>query len=373
MRSADSFDSFEASSVLAGEVDARQIRGKFVLIGSSAVGLSDHVTTPLQVLSPGVLVHAQALAWLLEQGPPWPWDAGRWLTLAWTVVWTAITLRAWAWAGTRGAWWSVLVGGGLWALVLWACALAGVFAWPFMAVALPLGLTGGLSLMDWRRALALRQQAWLALSRFVSAPVLAQIVKLGLRETLTPRVSEVTVMFVDMRDFTQLTGSLSLQDSAQLCREFLELISSPVMAMSGTLDRFSGDGLIACWVAPLAQPEHERLALDCAEVLRRDLADWNTQRFLLGLPEVGMRIGLASGEVLVGDFGSSSLSAFTAIGSCFNLASRLQELGRDLHCDLVVDASTVRLSGYDLQSLGPVKVKGLRECVEVFTRRGVVS
>ncbi|MGV0960306.1 MAG: adenylate/guanylate cyclase domain-containing protein [Limnohabitans sp.] len=369
VRSVDSFVSLEASAVLAGAVDPELVRGKFVLIGSSAVGLSDHVTTPLQVLTPGVLIHAQALAWLLDHGSPLPWDVGRWMSLLWAVVWALLVLWTWGLGRTLGVWLAWFCGTTLWLGVLIGCAQAGLFVWPFLAVALPFLMATGLSLLDWRSSLALRQQALLVLSRFVAAPVLSQILQMGLRETLTPRLREITVMIVDMRNFTQMSASLSLHDSAQLCREFLELISSPVMGMSGTLDRYSGDGLVAFWGAPLDQPDHARMALECAEVLRTDLARWNSLRQQQGRPLVGMRIGLASGKVLVGDFGSSHRSAFTAIGNCFNLASRLQELGRELHCDLVVDASTVRLSGCVLESLGQVKIKGLREAVEVFTRR----
>lgn len=371
VRSLASFESYEASSVLAGQVDPQFIRGKFVLIGSSAVGLSDHVTTPLQVLTPGVLVHAQALAWLLDQGAPWPWDVGRWLSLLWSIGASLLVLWAWNTAKTRVVWLAWLAGAALWLTVLAGLAWTGLFVWPFLAMAVPFLMATCLSLLDWRQSLALRQQAWQTLSRFVAPPVLSQIVQLGLRETLMPRLRVITVMIVDMRDFTQMSQSLSLQDTAQMCREFLELISSPVMTMMGTLDRFSGDGLVAFWGAPLDEPDHARLALDCAQSLRRELLLWNASRVQKGLPVVGMRIGLASGQALVGDFGSSRLSAFTAVGSCFNLASRLQELGRDLQCDLMVDASTVRMSGKAMESLGLVKVKGLRESVEVFTTRSL--
>lgn len=101
------FDAVDAAEVLAGTVDSNRLRGKYVLVGSSAVGLSDYINTPLQTLTPGVLVHAQALAQVLDHGLPRPGGVSRWLNIVAALfgamcialLWKRHSLAAWAMGG----------------------------------------------------------------------------------------------------------------------------------------------------------------------------------------------------------------------------------------------------------------------------------
>jgi adenylate cyclase len=161
---------------------------------------------------------------------------------------------------------------------------------------------------------------------------------------------------------------MSLNEVADLTRDFLALITQPVLQHEGTLDRYSGDGLIAFWGAPLPQRNHADLALECATSLQQALANWNAQRANKGLEPIGMRMGLESGRALVGDMGNSARSVFTAVGTCINTASRLQELGRELKCDLVIGPNTAALASLALTPLAMVEVKGLRSALQVYTR-----
>jgi adenylate cyclase len=97
------------------------------------------------------------------------------------------------------------------------------------------------------------------------------------------------------------------------------------------------------------------------------LKEWNAQRLAQGLDSIGMRIGMESGTALVGDFGTTARSVFTAVGTCINTAARLQELGRDLQCDVVIGPQTAQLVSEKLQPLAMVNVKGLRNSLQVYT------
>ena len=122
-------------------------------------------------------------------------------------------------------------------------------------------------------------------------------------------------------------------------------------------------------LTPLPQVLHADMALACAESLRAALVRWNALRVLRGEQEIGMRIGIESGQALVGDLGNDKRSVFTAVGSCINTASRLQELGRELGCDLVVGPQTQLRATSILTPLAVVAVKGLRSPLQVFTRK----
>ncbi|NDC36419.1 MAG: adenylate/guanylate cyclase domain-containing protein, partial [Synechococcaceae bacterium WB9_2_112] len=150
--------------------------------------------------------------------------------------------------------------------------------------------------------------------------------------------------------------------------DFLEVITAPVMRRNGTLDRYTGDGLIAFWGAPLPMADHAACALEAAREMFSRLEDFNRQRLAAGLSPLAMRVGLESGEAVVGDLGSSSRGVYTAVGTCINLASRLQEMARDLGEPLVVGPQAYHacVAGpMPLRSLGLHRVRGLDEPVEL--------
>lgn len=360
------FDAVEAADVLAGTVDAARLRGKYVLVGSSAVGLSDYVNTPLQALTPGVLVHAQALAQLIDHGPPSPAQASRWLN---AVAALTVALGIWLlWHRHKVAAWVL----GLSLLVCWPVAALAALSqgWATQVLFAPAACMGALlavSALELKLLRDIKQRALATLSHYVAEPVLEQLYALGLANSLKPQLRDITVLVVDMRNYTRLTDNMPLDEMAVLMRDFLELITQPVLSYEGTLDRYSGDGLIAFWGAPLPRADHADMALRCAAALQATLKEWNQAREARGEEPIGMRIGIESGRALVGDLGSSSRSVFTAVGTCINTAARLQELGRDLKCDLVVGPATAALAGMALQPLAVVDVKGLRSALQVFT------
>jgi adenylate cyclase len=362
-----SFVTLEAADVLAGAVDANLTRGKYVLVGSSAVGLSDYVTTPLQSLTPGVLVHAQALAVMLDSGKPVPaslpfvgafWAAFLVAGAVW-LVWQRHKTRAWVLAVVCAVGWP--------AVCVWAFGL-GWFVWVLFVPAVVLACLLALSALEFKLLRDAKQRALHTLSQFVAAPVLKQLLALGLSRSLQPKLQDITVLVVDMRDYTRLTTEMTLEEIAELTRDFLALITLPVLEHEGTLDRYSGDGLIAFWGAPLAQQAHADMALACAASLRQALAQWNEQRAAQGKEPIGMRIGVESGPALVGDLGNAVRSVYTAVGSCINTASRLQELGRDLGCDWVIGPQTKARTSLPLTFLALLPIKGLPAPLQVYTR-----
>jgi adenylate cyclase len=362
----DAFDSVEAAEVLEGSVDPARIKGKYVLVGSSAVGLSDYVTTPLQSLTPGVLVHAQALAHLLDNGAPLPTSPGHWPELAAVLCLCAVMWMLWHVRKKYALLWGLAIALA-WPLV---CALAFsklVFPWLLFVPAVCLGALLSLVVIEFKMMRDIKQRALNTLSHYVATPVLKQLYEMGLAKSLRPQMQDITVLVVDMRDYTRHTEEMSLENIAALTREFLGLITQPVLDHEGTLDRYSGDGLIAFWGAPLSRADHAQEALACAQSMTEALHNWNTQRLAHGLAPIGMRIGMESGTALVGDFGTASRSVFTAVGTCINTAARLQELGRDLQCDVVIGPHTAQLVAEKLQPLAMVDVKGLRHRLQVFT------
>jgi adenylate cyclase len=145
-----------------------------------------------------------------------------------------------------------------------------------------------------------------------------------------------------MEGYTGQVESLSMQDAAELTRAFLDCLTGPVIAMHGTLDKYTGDGLVAFWGAPLPIEQHADLALDAAIEIVRRVELLSHERERAGYPRLRVRIGIESGPAMAGDFGTSFRSIYTAVGDSVNTASRLEQAAREFPGGVVVGAGTVQ-------------------------------
>ncbi len=160
-------------------------------------------------------------------------------------------------------------------------------------------------------------------------------------EPLKPRQLEVTTLIADMEGYTAQVESLDVGEAAKLTRDFLDCLTGPVIAQQGTLDKYTGDGLVAFWGAPLPISEHADLALDAARQILERVDALSRERVGAGRPPLRVRIGMESGWAMAGDFGTSFRSIYTAVGDSVNTASRLEQAARDFPHDVIIGAGTV--------------------------------
>ena len=336
------------------------LKGRIVIVGSSALGLSDRVATPLSNSISGVYIHAQALSELLEfKTLPRGLSPGQAMGLQlFLVLGLALT---------------ILIGRGLRVLAL-AGGVLGLswlaFAiWQSLAVSvvpLSAAVWGSLFLLlalmplEWFHDRRAARTSLALLNRYVAPSVLKELMQtLGKENPLTPRSREVTALVADMSDYSMITRSLPLEDAAFITRSFLEALTLPVWTYKGTLDRYSGDGLVAFWGAPLEQPNQTDLALDAAKAMRKAVDELNERLQARLLPRVEVRIGIARSQALVGDVGTRYRAAYTAVGNCINLASRLEVLAKELNESILVSKEASAMSQrHTLTPLATVSVKG---------------
>jgi len=336
-----------AAAILDGSAPPELVRGRWVLVGSSALGLNDRVATPLAAAAAGVMVHTATLTALLDRmegkSPVLPFD-GRWVA----TLWTLLTLAAGAWAlGRYKAWWlipaTVVVVAAWLGLAAWLMLHSALFSAsaPLLAYVLMLFV---ISVELW---MIQREQSQIlrSFAAHVAPSVLEQMLRQGLDNPMVPQHREITVLSADMQDYTGLTNRSSLNDAAQLTREFLQCLTEPILAHGGTLDKYTGDGLVAFWGAPLATPDHAQKALQAAQAMVAGVREWNEKRIAQGKFPARVRIGVESGSVLVGDLGTEFRHTYTAVGDCINSASKLQAAAKTLSCDLVVGPTAARLAG----------------------------
>ncbi|MFL5735135.1 MAG: adenylate/guanylate cyclase domain-containing protein [Chloroflexia bacterium] len=145
--------------------------------------------------------------------------------------------------------------------------------------------------------------------------------------SLTGRV-EATVMFTDIRGFTRHTEQMEPEDVVAMLSDYVDLVSSTVFKHGGSVDKFLGDGILAVFGTPVAQPDHAGKALRAAEEIRCKLVDLNSTRLLHGQPVIQVSTALATGEIVTGTLGRGLQLAYTVVGDAVNLASRLVGLAR---------------------------------------------
>lgn len=365
-----SYTVISAADILRERVPKSLLEGRYVLVGSSALGLGDRVSTPLSSLSAGVMVHAASLSGLLDisEGRARPVWSARALILIWTVVsvFFAVLLMA-----RLSAWSSVLVMLSL--VLIWLIlAFAGVAHQAEGSIVAPLSAYFVLLLTaiphEWWRSQRSAKRLLNTFSHYVAKPVLNELLRAGSTYSLAPTLREVTVLIADMECYTQTTSSLSLDDAATLTKDFLDCLTRPVLARQGTLDKYTGDGLVAFWGAPLLCPDQADQAVAAALAILGEVELLNARRSEQGHPPIRVRIGIESGKALVGDLGTPFRSTYTAVGDCINFASRLERAARDLPVQVVIGSvANGLLTRYKSIALGRHSLRGTALTIDVFT------
>lgn len=175
---------------------------------------------------------------------------------------------------------------------------------------------------------------------------------------------EVTVLFSDIRGFTGLTERLPPLELAALLRDYFRVMTDAVFAQKGTLDKFIGDGLMAVFGAPVAQPDGALRAVRCARAMLERLTELN--RNLPADRQIHIRIGINTGRVLAGNFGSPERVEFTVLGDTVNVAARLETLAEPDTVLLGARTAEQVKDEVELSALGPVELKGRQQRMDVF-------
>ena len=240
---------------------------------------------------------------------------------------------------------------------------------------------GNAYLLEGRERRRLRQ----TFERYVAPSVVAEILAdpESARGMLRGRVLEVTVLFSDLKGFTELTRRRSAAgESERHVRQlntYLGAMVAVISAHGGTIDKFIGDAVMAVFGSPLGRgPRYEaaaalRCALAMGERLRQLNEEWRLQGAeVAGEEPLASGVGLASGPVVAGQIGSPQRLEFTVIGDTVNRASRMEGLTRQLENPICLDGATAQLVAdypeFALHSHGQQAVKGLGE-IEVFSAR----
>ena len=371
---AKAFEYISAVDVLKDRVATGKLKDKVVLVGTGVATLADLRATPVDKVLPGVEVHANLVAGMLDQ----EFKHQPWYAMGAEVL-------------------MILIGGVALALLLPVMSAQ----WATVLVLGATAIVVGFNVLAWQAGLVLPLAAWLlmvltlytvsmAYGYFVESrsrrrlarrfreyipPERAAKLELDPDQYDMPTSAELTILFADVRGFTAISEQLSPEALREYINDYLTEMSVIIRERhKGTLDKYIGDAIMAFWGAPTPDPKHARNAVLAALNMQKACVALNERFAARGWPKLGIGVGVNTGTVRVGDMGSKVRSAYTAMGDAVNVASRLE--GRTKHYGvgiLVGEATRKQVEDVAFREVDRIKVKGKDEAITVYEPLGLAA
>jgi adenylate cyclase len=370
-----------AIDLLEGRAPPEKIRGKLVLIGTSAAGLNDIKTTPVDPAMPGVEIHAQVLESALNRavlaqpyyGPAVEFFAAMILgilVIIFAPMFGPVTL------GGIGALFATLLIGASWYFYAHYRLLID-FTYPLLSTS-AIYLT--LIFTSFVREQSQRRQIRSAFGQYLSPALIEQLAQSPEKLVLGGEEREMTIMFSDVRGFTTISESYKHdpQGLTSLMNRFLTPLTNAILARKGTIDKYMGDAIMAFWNAPLDDKEHQLNACEAAVDMLERIDELNKVREQeaeegghVYIP-INVGVGLNTGTCVVGNMGSDLRFDYSVLGDSVNLASRLEGQSKEYGFPIIVGSKTALAvkEKFAILELDFIMVKGKKEPEVIYAIAG---
>lgn len=351
------------------ELPAR-VGNRVCFIGWTATGsLADFVSTAADSSrTPGVLVHAAVTNAILNSVErsqflslaPWWFNLAALIALG--IIGTIIGVRL-------GVVQSPIVL--LLALVVWF-TVDGIVFWDWRNMIVAEAAPMAAALASWLAVILhrllveqrSRRQTEARFRSYVSPDVVDILVNNPEMDSMRPQKRELTIFFSDIAGWTTITERIGTEGIAAFLATYLKAMTDILQENRATIDKYLGDGIMAFWGAPIEDPDHAAHAVKACLLMQEKLRQMNEAGEFGNAGQIGVRIGLASGEVNVGDFGNPPhKSAYTVIGDSANLSARLESANKQFGSKILMTERTRLLAGMNdgVRMIGRVVVKGKTE------------
>jgi adenylate cyclase len=357
-----------ATDVIHGRLPEKAFAQRIFLVGTTVAGLKDLRIAPVSTNYPGVEMHANVIASILDgdflQRPDFSTgiDVLQILLIGGLLMFALPVLRP------------------AYSIVLTLVAISAVSAFNFWAyrslgyvlpVATVLLLIATLFIINiaWGYLFEHRKSRAIVnlFGEYVAPELVAQMAENPESYNMEGESRELTVLFVDVRGFTTISESLKPNELREFINIYLTAMSEDIRGNRGTLDKYIGDAVMAFWGAPVALPNHAELAVATALKMLATAKRLDKEFQARGWPPLKIGIGLNTGEMRVGDMGSKIRRAYTVMGDAVNLGSRLEGITKEYGVGLVVGDVTMHAAPqFAYRELDRVRVKGKNEPVPIF-------
>ncbi len=373
--SQNSFRYISVADVLHDRVDPAQLKNKIVLVGTTAPGLLDMRATPVAEVYPGVEVHANMIAGILDQNlkeqPAYMLGA----EVAWLVlVGAALSFLLPLLSPSKAMLVSILaltVSLGL-SVTLWYFGnLVMPIANSLLMITLLFALDMSYGFFITSRT---KRQITGLFGQYVPGELVEEMAASPDSISMEGKSREMTILFSDVRNFTSISEGLEPKELTLLMNEFLTPLSRIIYKHRGTIDKYMGDCIMAFWGAPLHDEEHARHAMLAGIEMQDALLQLRPQFKQRGWPEIHIGVGINSGRVSVGNMGSEVRVAYTVMGDEVNLASRLEGITKQYGVGVIVGENTRNaVTDFAYRELDHVRVKGKDKPVAIYQPVGLTS
>lgn len=366
-----SFPTLSLAKVLKGDFEPKQVRGKLVLVGLTAAGLTDRHPTPTNPFAFGVELHATVINGLLN---------GQRLTYA---------LRLWQFIVALLI--GVLFGYGVsthsyrFCLALFVAVIISAFAFPatllyLFGILFPPLMVAVPGLLSFTIAtgllMAQQEQAYRRLSPYIAYPLTDELARIP-EPFQSGERREISVLFSDIRGFTKIASSLPPYEVVTLLESYFNYMTEIVHLYGGMVNKFLGDGMMVLFGVFPDQEDHVQRAVLCAWHMLDELdnVNWEWER-VTGEP-LRIGIGVSTGTAIIGDIGSHRRKEFTALGATVNLAQRLEQLTKETEvgANLLISEATYEQVA-DLvvaEAIGGITVRGFEGSLTVYRVTGLTE
>lgn len=363
-----SFRYVSATDVMSNKVDKATLKNKIVLLGTTAAGLMDLRATPMQNVYPGVEVHANMVAGILDgnikQNPAYNQGIEFILLL---LVGSLLAFSLPNLSPSAATLLTALCLGLLLGLN-WLTWQAGNLALPLAALLVTIST---LYLFNMAYGFffesRLKRQLGRLFGLYIPPELVDEMAQNPNSYSLASQSRHMTVLFTDVRDFTSIAEGMAPEQLSLLMTRFLSPMTQAIHQHRGTIDKYMGDAIMAFWGAPVVDNQHAIHAVQAALAMTDALANLQDDFAAQGWPAIRIGIGLNSGDMVVGNMGSTFRMAYTVLGDAVNLGSRLEALTKYYAVSIIVSEDTKVLApDFVYRELDRVRVKGREKPLAIY-------
>tara|TARA_B100000029_G_C17596150_1_gene964232 strand:- start:959 stop:3148 length:2190 start_codon:yes stop_codon:yes gene_type:complete len=360
-----------AWDVLSGKIEPETFEGKVVLVGTSASGLGDLRSTPIEKNIPGVTIIGQFIQQIIDgtflERPDWLFGAEFLVGLILSILITLSIQRL----GPIGGLGIFLVGSsGIIGSSYYFFKSKLFLVDPISPLIICLLVYVLVTFFNFLFTELERSRVRGAFSQYLSPEMVNRLAESSESLVLGGERKKMTFLFSDIRGFTQISEQYK-EDPEELTRlinELLTTLSDAILNNGGTIDKYMGDCIMAFWNAPTDQHDHAMLAMKAAQDMRDALQQFNQESVQRSEQTMEIGIGINSGYCIVGNMGSDKRFDYTVLGDSVNLAARLEGQSSSYGVNVMVGEATKELlSDQHFLELDLIAVKGKAEPVKVYT------
>ncbi|MBT8119041.1 MAG: adenylate/guanylate cyclase domain-containing protein [Gammaproteobacteria bacterium] len=370
-----SFEYISATDVLNKRVDKNILEGKITLFGTSAPGLLDLRTTPLEPAYPGVEVHANIIQGILDGRilhAPGYTKGFEFILISFIGIVLTFTLPM------LSALYSTLVILGSIVLLITTNFYAWTNAQLVLPIAAPVLLVVVLFALQMTYGFFVESRGKRQLAHLFGQyvpPELVEEMSLKMEDiNLDGEMREMSVLFSDVRGFTTISESLEPKELTDYINAFLTPITKVIHDHRGTIDKYMGDAVMAFWGAPLEDDLHALHALNAATGIVERMKSLRKEFSEKNWPEIYVGVGVNTGNMNVGNKGSEFRVDYTVLGDAVNLGSRLEGLTKVYGVDIITSEFTRHaVPEYEYRELDRVRVKGKDKPVSIYEPLGLLE